>query len=392
MANAFQRTMRSFEADSFRAYGAVLITAMVLLAAWLTWSVVARVSVVEVSSAGRVESVSAVHQVESAVAGQVVSAPRKLGEAVQAGDLLVELDSRPQQIELTRTQAQQRTRQSELQLLQQEIAAEDQAQQMAGTADRAALQEAVAKRDELLPKLELTEERRKLAGEAPSGVVSPIESLERKSEDESARRTAATSSQTLSRLSADQALSRRRRELHLQELHRDSVKLEGELPVLAATIAGLEDDIARHRIRAPARGRLGQIAELTPGAFVKLGDRLAVVVAEGDLHVRASFTPETAVGVLRSGQHARMRFPGYPWPIYGTVAGTVTSVGTEPLSGMIAVELSLQPEPGSWIKLQHGLPAEVEVQVDRVSPATLVLRAIGHATSFARAMPPESKP
>ena len=223
-------------------------------------------------------------------------------------------------------------------------------------------------------------------------MVSPIESLERKSEDESARRLAATSSQTLSRLSADQALSRRRRELHLQELRRDSVKLEGELPVLTATIAGLEDDVARHRIRAPAKGRLGQIAELTPGAFVKLGDRLAVVVAEGDLHVRASFTPETAVGVLREGQHARMRFPGYPWPIYGTVAGTVTSVGTEPLSGMIAVELSLQPEPGSWIKLQHGLPAEVEVQVDHVSPAALVLRAIGHATSFARAAPPESKP
>jgi hypothetical protein len=33
----------------------------------------------------------------------------------------------------------------------------------------------------------------------------------------------------------------------------------------------------------------------------------------------------------------------------------------------------------------------VEVQVDHVSPATLVLRAIGHATSFARAAPPEAK-
>ncbi|HEX4382716.1 MAG TPA: HlyD family efflux transporter periplasmic adaptor subunit [Myxococcales bacterium] len=385
--------MRSFDADAFRVYGAVLIVAIVILASWLTWSVAARVSVVQVSSAGRVESVSAVHQVESAVAGQVVSAPRKLGEAVDAGDLLVELDSRPQQIQLERTRAQLKTQQSELALLQEQIAAENDADRSAGRADQAALQEAEAKRAELLPKLELTEERRKLVGDAPNGIVSPIESLERKSEDESARRSAATSTQTLTRLSADQALSRRRRDLHLQELHRDSVKLEGELPVLAATIAGLEDDIARHRIRATAKGRLGQIAELTPGAFVKLGDRLAVVVSEGDLHVRASFTPETAVGVLREGQHARMRFPGYPWPIYGTVAGTVTSVGTEPLSGMIAVELSLQQEASSWIKLQHGLPAEVEVQVDRVSPATLVLRAIGHATSFARAAPPaEAKP
>ena len=88
--------------------------------------------------------------------------------------------------------------------------------------------------------------------------------------------------------------------------------------------------------------------------------------------------------LLREGQHARMRFPGYPWPIYGSVAGTVTSVGTEPLSGNISVELALNPEKGSWIALQHGLPAEVEVEVRKVSPASLVLRAIGHATSIAR--------
>ena len=184
---------------------------------------------------------------------------------------------------------------------------------------------------------------------------------------------------------------RRRRELHLQELRRDSVRLEGELPVLAATIARLENEISLHQIRAPARGRLGQVASLTPGAFVKTGDRLAVVVAEGELHARADFTAETAVGVIRQGQPARLRFPGYPWPLYGTVAGTVTSVGTEPLSGMIAVELSLQPEAGSWIALQHGLPVEVEVEVRRVSPAALVLRSIGHASSFARLARPGSE-
>jgi len=385
MPNAFQRTMRSFEADSLRAHGVVLVMAMAILASWLAWSVLARVSILQLTSKGRVESVRAVHVVESPVAGQVVRAPRHLGEVVEQGDLLVELDSRPLQIELTRTRAQQRTQESELTLLQDEIAVELEAQRAAATADRAALQEAVARREELLPKVELSERRSALAGTAPSGSLSPIEALERKSEAESARRSEATSTQTVARLTADQALSRRRRELRLQELRRDSVRLEGELPVLAANIARLEDEIARHQIRAPARGRLGELAPLTPGAFVKIGDRMAVVVAEGDLHVRAQFAADAAAGVLRQGQPARLRFPGYPWPIYGTVACAVTSVGTEPLSGMIAVELSLQPEAGSWITLQHGLPAEVEVEVGRVSPADLVLRAIGHATAFARA-------
>jgi len=380
MANGFHRTLRSFEADSFRVGGVVLISAMAVLAAWLGWCFFARVAIVQVASSGRVESISAVHQVESSVAGQVVRAERKLGDEVQAGDLLFELDTRPERIELEEAQAERASRASELSLLREQIASEEKAQGIAVAAERAALHEAEAKRLELLPKLELTEQKRRLAGTAPSGSISPLEVLERKSEDESAHRAAEVQGRALSRLSAEQALAREKRELHLQELRRDSVRLEGELPVLAAKIARLEDDIDRHQIRSPAKGRLGQVAMLTPGAFVKVGDRLAVVVSQGDLHVHAEFPAETAVGVIHEGQPARMRFPGYPWPIYGTVAGTVRSVGTEPLSGNVAVDLALEPDPHSFIVLQHGLPAEVEVEVRKVSPAQLVLRAIGHAT------------
>src|SRR3954453_8189472 len=82
MANAFQRTMRSFEADSFRAHGVVLLVAMAILASWLAWSMLARVSILQVASSGRIESVRAVHLVESPVAGQVIRAPRHLGDAV----------------------------------------------------------------------------------------------------------------------------------------------------------------------------------------------------------------------------------------------------------------------------------------------------------------------
>ncbi|HEY2030003.1 MAG TPA: HlyD family efflux transporter periplasmic adaptor subunit [Myxococcales bacterium] len=384
MANGFHRTLRSFEADSFRLGASVLVAAMVVLAAWLTWCFFSRVAVVEIASSGRVESISAVHQVDSSVAGEVVRVAHQLGDEVQPNDLLIELDARPQQIELEKTRAEQASRTSELTLLRGQIASEEKAQGIADTAERAALHEAEARREELLPKLELTEQKRRLAGTAPSGSISPLEVLERKSEDESAHRAADVQGRALSRLSAEQALAREKRDLHLQELRRDSVRLEGELPVLAATIARLQDEISRHQIRSPAKGRLGQVAMLTPGAFVKVGDRLAVVVSEGDLHVHAEFPAETAVGVIQEGQRARLRFPGYPWPIYGTIDGTVRSVGTEPLSGNVAVDLSLKADPKSFIVLQHGLPAEVEVEVRKVSPAQLVLRAIGQATPPAK--------
>ena len=46
-------------------------------------------------------------------------------------------------------------------------------------------------------------------------------------------------------------------------------------------------------------------------------------------------------------------------------------------SGQVRVELTIDPDPASPIPLEHGLPGTIEVEVDRVSPAALALRAVG---------------
>jgi membrane fusion protein (multidrug efflux system) len=52
-------------------------------------------------------------------------------------------------------------------------------------------------------------------------------------------------------------------------------------------------------------------------------------------------------------------------------------VANEARDGAIRVELRLVPEALTTIPLQHGLPGTVEVEVERVSPAALVLRGVG---------------
>jgi membrane fusion protein (multidrug efflux system) len=64
---------------------------------------------------------------------------------------------------------------------------------------------------------------------------------------------------------------------------------------------------------------------------------------------------------------------------YGTVAATVTRVGGELRDGRVRVELALHPDPASGIPMQHGLPAVAEIDVERITPARLVLRSIGGA-------------
>jgi membrane fusion protein (multidrug efflux system) len=70
---------------------------------------------------------------------------------------------------------------------------------------------------------------------------------------------------------------------------------------------------------------------------------------------------------------------GFPWAQFGVLHATVSRVAGEIHDGKVHVELALNPTSGSRIPLQHGLPGTVEVSVERVSPAEMLLRSAGQA-------------
>ena len=84
--------------------------------------------------------------------------------------------------------------------------------------------------------------------------------------------------------------------------------------------------------------------------------------------------PAAAVGRIRPGQAARLRLEGFPWTQYGLLRATVSAVGNEADAGLVRVELAIEADPDSPIPVQHGLPGSVEIAVEKVSPAILVLR------------------
>jgi membrane fusion protein (multidrug efflux system) len=130
-------------------------------------------------------------------------------------------------------------------------------------------------------------------------------------------------------------------------------------------------------IRSPAVGQLGEVANVQIGAVVHEGETLGAIVSPGTLKVIAGFLPSAALGRIKPGQPARLRLEGFPWTQYGTVAARVTDVASEIRDKLVRVELAVEAEAASAIPFQHGLPGTVEVEVDRVSPATLVLRTAG---------------
>ncbi len=113
------------------------------------------------------------------------------------------------------------------------------------------------------------------------------------------------------------------------------------------------------------------------GSFVQQGDRIGAIVPEGKVRIVAYFHPGEALGRVRAGQPAKMRLQGFPWSQFGSIAARVKRVAGEVREGLVFVELAPDHSAATTIPVQHGLPGAVEVEVERVSPVSLVLRIAG---------------
>ena len=192
------------------------------------------------------------------------------------------------------------------------------------------------------------------------------------------KQRASASAQTFTvQIRSEEKSKEKKPEARRARLNRDAALLEGEIATAAATIKRCEFDLEQRRIRAPVGGRLGEVAELRIGGFLSEGQRIASIVPHGELRAVAHFSPFTGLGRIRRGQAARLRLDGFPWAQYGSVGASVDSVANEPRDGRIRVELAVRTNATSSIPFQHGLSSTVEIEVERLSPARLVLRAAG---------------
>src|SRR5262249_51824781 len=90
----FSRSLRTIEADTTRR--SVIVFAMVLffLALWGCWFALGHVGIYAASSSARLEVDREHHPVETVVGGRIVAVHVAAGQAVKAGDVLLELDAK----------------------------------------------------------------------------------------------------------------------------------------------------------------------------------------------------------------------------------------------------------------------------------------------------------
>ncbi|HMA06707.1 MAG TPA: HlyD family efflux transporter periplasmic adaptor subunit, partial [Ramlibacter sp.] len=218
---------------------------------------------------------------------------------------------------------------------------------------------------------------RRLKEESTLGGVARIEAMRAQAETLKLSATRDALASDSRRLDTEAQARAFHEQAQVESLRRAVLSLEGEAATSAATIARLRQDIDRHALRAPVSGTIADVAALRTGAYVAQGQMLATVVPHGDLIIVADFAPASVLGRIRPGQPARLRLDGFPWAQYGSIEATVTRVAGEVRDGLVRVEFAPEMVAGPRIALQHGLPGSIEVGIEEVSPAQLVLRAAG---------------
>jgi multidrug resistance efflux pump len=376
MADLFRSTHQQIAGERAGRHPATLLIPIVLLALWCAWMALARISLYATTDQARVEVAQTAFIVQAPISGRVVSSHLALGDAVKRGTVLVELEAEPQQLRVDEERSRQAALQSQVANLREQIATEQSTLVSERGAAEAATEQARANLAKAEEEAAFTrKEAQQKAQLFQNGLTSQIDAdrLQVEAKEKASELSAAR--QAVAKAQREQAMQSGERQVRIESLRKEIAELEGQLATSNNTAQQLQDELGAHQIVASGDGVLGEVAPLRAGSFVREGDRLAAIIPDGRLRVVANFEPSEAIGRVKRGQKAWLRLDGFPSAEYGPIIARVVRVGDEVHNGRVQVELALQPNPR--IPLQHGLPGTLEVQVDRVSPASYLLRKAG---------------
>jgi membrane fusion protein (multidrug efflux system) len=377
MPNSFQKVNQSLRIDHGAAPLLIMLVAMVLIASWLLWAFKARLTRYEVSDSARLEVTGAASVLQAGLAGEVQDSYLVLGRTVAPGDILLQLDDTSQRLALNEERTRRQGLNPELQALkdklQSQLAGKAGDQRVLTVASEAAQAQF---RDAQAQALLAAQEEARTNKLRAAGLIAEAEAERARAAAASKKATAESLQLAAQRLAPELALRNTDRATQQDQILSDIAKLQADMAASEAEIRRLAYEVERRKIRAPLAGKLTECETLRAGTHLSEGQRLGVILPPGSVEVIADFAPASALGKIRPGQHAVVRLNGFPWAHFGLLQARVSRVAGDIRDGKVRVELALNKQP-SAIPLQHGLPGSVEVEVERISPAGLLMRSAG---------------
>ena len=204
MPAPFSRSMRFLATDRGRRSKLAILIAMIFIGAWLVWFFGARISVYEVSEDARVEVGRVAYRVDAPVTGQVGAVHLALGRNVQAGQVLLELVDRDLRLALVEKRTRVTGLGAEIELLKRQLETAHSTLGAYHSVAGAEIGEADAHRREAALLARLAHEEAERAERLfQAGLVSAADVARRRIEEEARGALAKGSEQTVDRVEAE---------------------------------------------------------------------------------------------------------------------------------------------------------------------------------------------
>ncbi|WP_444925974.1 HlyD family secretion protein [Microbulbifer sp. TRSA002] len=348
------------------------------MAAWVTWFFTQKVTTYSVSEQAKLEQEHNTVHVTTQRAGRVIAIHAELGDELNAGDLLVQLDTSIFDLTLMGDSKVSDSLASQLESIKQEQNLMSRKYQEDDAALRDQLQIAkqkhqlqlsnqkiqadVASRYEMLLEKQQSSELDYLSAKRiyqqmvmdTLGAESEIKSLEDRLEQASSEY-----------------------QLELSDLQQRRAETEKELAEVETRIKQSSLAVNEQQLRAPISGTLASLSEIREGEVIALGQHLATIQASGRISVQAFFPPALALGHIQVGQSARVKLDGFSWARYGQLYARVERVASAVQQDRILVQLALVGDTPPRLPLLHDLPVRVEIATGTKTPYQLLLQRAG---------------
>jgi membrane fusion protein (multidrug efflux system) len=388
MKTPFPRTARWMQDDQTPLPRPVLALLLLLSVGWGAWFFLGSVKVYAVSQVARTEVDTMAHGVQTPVAGVVTENRLRLGQRVEEGQVLLVLDSTAERLQLVQEQARrmglQRTAESMKRQLDAEKAAVLAQQREASAAAQAAFARGRAART---VSDQASEEDKLIRQLRENALATGMEAMKSASEARRQSTEAAASSLEASRIAAQGQVGVADRMIQVLRLEHQLTGLQNDLDLSDATMGRLQFEIERKTLRAVVSGSVADLSPVPVGSTLDQGQKVAVVVPEGSHRVVARFSPSEAVGRVKPGQQGIVRLDAFPWTEYGVLRIQVGQLAHEPQEGLVRAELLVHGKNDA-IPLGHGLTGSVEIELEELPPARLLLRSAGQLMAPAATTPP----
>jgi len=384
-ATSFSRTLRALNDDAPRNMRAVAVT-LVLFAGWIVWALAGRISIVAVSKRARFESRSAVRQIAVPVSGRIMHVNIVLGQSVQRGEVLLDLDAADATIRRAQALEGIANVRRRIDAITAQIAATHAQAAAQSNAAAAKLRQAHESRNEAghLANIELARANR-LERLAKQGLVPSTDATEARDRAGAARARERALAAGEEEAAKQQTEAVSTAEAGVRALDSSRIELQTQLSTEQAALQQADVDLERLRVRAPTDGRIGSSAELRAGTWVEEGTVAASIVPSESREVAAWFALDD-MPLVRTGQSAAVWLEAINRGGRRRFAATVTGIEQDPNGSDFRVTLRLAAPPPR-AAVAPGLPATVTIDVQRLSPFDALLRAAGMLPS---AKPAES--